>query len=156
MKRFLFLFLLFPILIQAQYKIMGTGASSTYEIENDASALDDGISIVNNIEGDATLSVVNPFYKSATLTPNSATPSISNRSVFLTANTLATAITGFSNLPAASYRKLFYIEIGDDLTTFTDSGTLDCGGLNLGPLTGDILVGFWNGTNTTIKCWYIQ
>ena len=156
MKKFLLLFLLFPLLIQAQYRVMGTGQSATYYLDNEGSDLDDELSILVNVEGDATLSVVNPFYKSGALTPNSTTPSISNRSVFLTANTLATAITGFSNLPAASYRKLFYIEIGDDLTTYTHSANLDCGGLNLGPLTGDILVGFWNGTNTTIKFWYIQ
>jgi len=89
----------------------------------------------------------------STLTVNSATPSVASYSRFLTANTSTTAITNLTTPSVVGGQ--IYIEIGDANTTFIHSTNFDCGGINLAPTTGDVIVAFYDGAKWRVKFHFI-
>jgi len=105
---------------------------------------------------DSTLYVGNPFGKIDTLTVNSPAPFLTNSSVYRTANTSATTVSGFSSSPGANTPKVIYILVTDDITTFEDGAIFDLGGVDLAPQSGDILKFVWVGTKWHGKFDYIE
>ena len=101
--------------------------------------------------------LINEQYNISTFTSTDATPAISGGTHFLTANASATTITDFDSHPSgASYRKIIYIHVNDDNTTIDHNSNLDCGGIDLAPKTGDILMVYWNATKWQCKFVYIE
>uniref|UniRef100_A0A6M3L254 Uncharacterized protein n=1 Tax=viral metagenome TaxID=1070528 RepID=A0A6M3L254_9ZZZZ len=83
------------------------------------------------------------------VTVNDTIPDIGDAVIYYTANTTATEIDSLAF--SGDYYKHILIYVGDDSTTFTEDGNIDCGGVSLAPLTGDWLEGFYNGTSWDIK-----
>ena len=87
----------------------------------------------------------------ATLTANDGTPTLSaDTNVYQTANTSATTYTAFTS-QTSSYGRTIYVYIEDNNSTFEHSATFDCGGTDLGPSTGDIVILTWRES-----LWYVQ
>lgn len=91
----------------------------------------------------------------STFTVNSATPTIEDAAHYVTANTSTTAITSLTF--TGDYYKVIYIHINDAYTTFTDGASLDCGGVNLAPSSGDIMVAYYddNGNDWKVKFFFL-
>jgi len=90
------------------------------------------------------------------ITANDTTPDIGDSIHYYTANTSTTVI---DSLPfTGGYRKTIYLHIADaNTTTITHSaGHLDCGGVSLALQSGDVIIGYYNGTKWHLKFMFLE
>jgi len=91
-----------------------------------------------------------------TLTASDTTPSVDGYVHFITANAIATTITNFDDPPGTGYTKICQVQIGDDYTKIADNTNIDCNGIALAPLTGDILELRYTGSKWFCKFIFIN
>ena len=87
-----------------------------------------------------------------TLTADSTTPSVSGGSHFITANTVTTLISNFTN---GSSGQILFIEVNDANTDFDcTASNLNCGGADITAAeAGDIFTFIYDGTNWNLINW---
>lgn len=86
-----------------------------------------------------------------TLTADSTTPSVSDGSNFITANTIPTAITNFTG---GNNGQVIFIEVNDANTTYDcTASNLNCGASDITAAAGDVLTFIYNGTNWNLISW---
>ena len=116
----------------------------------------DDVSLKTN--GSSQIYVYNVFALQDTMTAGDTTPDITNYQVWLTDNSAAaTSITDFDGDPASTVLKVVKVVVRDDSTTFLhDATNFDLGGVNLVPLTGDVMEFIWTGAKWHGRFAYIE
>ena len=91
-----------------------------------------------------------------TLTAGDTTPSVTGYVHFITANTGLTTITNFDNPPGTGYTKICQLQVGDDSTRIANNSNIDCQGIDLRPMSGDILELRYSGSKWHCKFKFID
>jgi len=145
MKKFIFFFLLFPLILSAQISLTGSSSvGNTYTVTNH----NDGKSIKAIVTA---LYVASPFYDFKTATVNDSTPDLSDYPVIKISNTATTEIDSLIIIDntKVALLLLYFTTDNTDVINSDTIGNIECT-VDLSFQTGDLAFAFWTGSE-----WYV-
>jgi hypothetical protein len=123
-------------------------SAATEATNNYALWIDSGTA---RFDGDVQVSGALSVGSQQTLTADSTTPSVAAGSHWISANTVSTTISNFTN---GTNGQIIYVEV-NDANTILDctASNLSCGGTDITPAAGDLFSFIYDGTNWNLINW---